>query len=395
MQPDQLEQLTLLRYEFVMDEFLEMMYLLPSLQVLDIEIISLLSLTSSLHPQCSGLSKTACPQHGIGRDENIFSRPMQNGEWRSSPRESSQDDGCMLVDQDEDQTQWDIGSQQHSQSDGFQDQDDISSLHSCGHCIKHLQSQHQFSSVRSLTFRGVMVISELPGFFPSLESLALEESHCPPVAPPSYPNYPSRTFYNSPAKNSYKRSRGSGYNSRLPTDSDTDSLDPLASMNISESAHDQNRLAVMISELALTLLDNCPRLSRLVLNEPLLIDDDHQNPGMQQQEQPQQLTLLLRAIPQLRQFVAHVQVVARCPGLIETLIEYHHPHLTLFQVHEDSQVDKAAYAQYRQTPSSIPNLTLHAYLLLISSSNNNNSSSFTNGSSNLTHLTYRSKSSKT
>lgn len=335
IQPTQLTHLTLLRYEFHMDEFLELMNLLPSLQVLDIEIISLLSMTSSSHPQCSSTCRTS--------RQNGASSPTQDRAWRSS-RESSQDSDRMLVDQDENQAQRGNGSRQQSQSRCFPDREDNGDHQPRGRCIQHLRLQYQFSSVRSLTFRGSTLIPELPVFFPNLEALGLEESRChPSMAPPLYTDHSGGVFYNSPVKgdsNPKASPYGSEYtSSNICTDDDNTSFDPAA-----RTASGQNRLPAMMTELAHTLIESCPSLTRLVLNEPSLIND-HQ--GVQQ-KQPQQLLLLLRAVPQLRQFVAHTQVVARCPELVETLVEYHHPHLTSFRVVDGAAGDYATHPQVQQ-----------------------------------------------
>ncbi|KAF8939446.1 hypothetical protein BGZ58_009722 [Dissophora ornata] len=334
LQPTQLTHLTLLRYEFLMDEFLEMMHLLPSLQALNLEIISLLSLVSSTHPCCPG----------------------QCGE------EDSEDSDRMLVDQD-DQAQWD----DESHSDSFLGE---GGPRTCGLCTQNLRSRHQFPAVRSLTFRGTVVVPELLAFFPSLEALALEETRYQALFPPSYSATRSHALYNSTSKTSSIESGSpctSGYNSSsFYTDSDSDSLNAAASVSLAETASSPSRLSLMIADLAHTILDGCPRLNRLVLNEPLLVDD-YQIQELQRSGQPQQLTLLLRAIPQLTQFVTNTRVVAKCPGLVETLVDYHHPHLCSFQILDEIQNKGLSYAQqppqqYQQQQQYQEQLLQHQHL---------------------------------
>ncbi|KAK3813439.1 MAG: hypothetical protein J3Q66DRAFT_47078 [Benniella sp.] len=354
MQPAQLTHLTLLRYEFLMDEFLELMYLLPSLQVLDIEIISLLSLGSLSRSQCTG----TCD----GTFQDISSLSMQDGSWGSS--QESQDDDRMLVDQDDgDQTQWESGSQPQSQSDISPDNDESDGLQPCGCYIRHLQSQHQFLSVRSLTFRGPIVIPGLLAFFPNLEILELEGSRYHPPLAPLHSDHSGCALFNSPAKgssNARSSPYGSEYNSSsFHTDSDNDSLDATARM-VPPAAIGQCNLPAMMSELAHTLMDSCPRLSRLVLNEPSLIDD--LNP------EPQQLTHLLRAVPQLQEFVVHMCVVARCPELLETLTEYQHPHLTSFQVLDDGDVDRSTSQQQQPLYQGQQSLSQYQHAMLLQQS---------------------------
>ncbi|KAF8980660.1 hypothetical protein BGZ46_003897 [Entomortierella lignicola] len=140
-----------------------------------------------------------------------------------------------------------------------------------------------------------------------------------------------------------------GYGSNVfYTDSDSDSLlSATANVRLQESSandscqhKNETPISIMISNLAQSLLEGCPQLSRLVVNESLLIEDHEgiQDPSLR--GQPQQLAMLIQAIPKLKEFVAHMCVVAKCPGLIETLLEYHHPHLVSFKVlHDTHEVD--------------------------------------------------------
>ncbi|KAG0365149.1 hypothetical protein BGX24_004254, partial [Mortierella sp. AD032] len=172
--------------------------------------------------------------------------------------------------------------------------------------------------------------------------------------------------------------------------------------------------SVMISELTIMLKNHCPLLTRLVLNEPLLVEElsrgpqqrehhlrslssssvgqspspagssqsqiypaSHQQPWTNQVQD--QLAQLLKVIPRLKGFVAHSRVVTKCPQLLETLLEYHHPHLTSFQVLDDSQ-DMSHYPsiQNPNTPGVLPNRSQHhAFYSFMTSKVRTNNSSFT------------------
>ncbi|KAG0324749.1 hypothetical protein BGZ99_001469 [Dissophora globulifera] len=333
-QSTQLTHLTLLRYEFLLDEFLEMIQLLPSLQVLDLEIISLLP---SPQPRSQGQDQPAL-QLAQNNQEFAYMQRVEDHFNQDS------DNGCMLVDQD-DQAQWESRSRQQSQSNGFSDKDSNDRQRSFGNCICRVGSQQQFPKVRSLTFRGTIVVPELLKHFPNLEEFALEETRLPPMTATLHPVFASPGLHNTPssAKNIGNKSLyASGYSSNFSTDSDSDGLNAAARDSLPAAACSPSFLSTMISDLAHSLLEGCPRLTRLVLKEPLLVEDG------QARGRSQQLTLLVRAVPQLRQFVANKRVVTSCPLLIETLFDYHHAHLCSFQVIDDPSSEATYYTQPQQ-----------------------------------------------
>ncbi|KAG0277860.1 hypothetical protein BGZ95_005204 [Linnemannia exigua] len=236
--------------------------------------------------------------------------------------------------------------------------------------------QDQFPTVRSLTFRGTAIVPELLALFPSLEVLAFEEMRR--------------------AHSRMSSSQGEFGSSSFYTDSGDDSLDATASLSLEAGLPiPPSRQSIMISELAMMLKKHCPLLTRLVLNEPLLVEElshepqqrehyvhplssssvgpssspagssqshiypaSHQQPWKYQVQD--QLAQLLQVIPRLKQFVAHSRVVAKCPQLLETLLEYHHPHLISFQVLDDSQ-DMSHYPsiQNPNTPAVLPDRPQH------------------------------------
>ncbi|KAI1317251.1 hypothetical protein EDD11_008737 [Mortierella claussenii] len=392
LQPTQLTHLTLLRYEFLMGEFLEMMHLLPSLEILDLDIISLLP--SSLHPHClpcqcsrpdfqqnmkpSSNSKLALSQEYYRSDQQQGGMAMTASGFHTSSIQDSgedEDDSRMMVDEEEgtafsrqssgeggngsEPAQWDYRSEsQQSQSqqeppfsEDSGSSQDASAADSCSSCFQRLRSQQQFPTVRTLTFRGTILVPELLAFFPNLEALSLEETvpNSSRQQTAHQQEHQQEQMYNhSDNSNNSRYHSGSNNNfgrSSFYTDSDSDSL-LNAAAGVSPAGASptkgirrisKSRLSVMITDLAQYLLDDCPRLTRLVLNEPLLVDDNHQMQELQRIGRPQQLTILVRAIPQLTQFVAHFRVVAKCPGLVDTLLKYHHLHLVSFQILEDIQ----------------------------------------------------------
>ncbi|KAI7828159.1 hypothetical protein BC939DRAFT_474887 [Gamsiella multidivaricata] len=313
----------------------------------------------------------------------------QDGEWRSNVQGKNNE--AMLVDQDEERTQWDSsgGSQQHSRcqnyGDGFQGKEKDGGPRwrsTCQECVQRLRSQHQFHSVNSLTFRGTIIVPEVVAFFPNLGTLALEEG-LSRLAP--YPSFDSNGFSSRAdtdgCMNNNDSNRGGAYgsgncSSSFCMESDSDSMDVTVS-----------RLSSMVDDLAQTLLNGCPSLHRLVLNEPLLVDD-YLGQELHRHGGPQRLTLVLKAIPRLEQFVVHSKVVARCPGLVETLLEYHYPHLTSFQVLDDAEQQHQHQLYQQQQQYSKPPFaqTLKIHHLLISL-NNNRSNSNNNDNNRLLCLT--------
>ncbi|KAG0373312.1 hypothetical protein BGX24_011868 [Mortierella sp. AD032] len=85
LEPTQLTHLTLLRYEFLMNEFVEMMRLLPALQVLDLDVLSI--------PYCS--CRTLAPPHN--RQQQQLSRHRLHQHQR---HQSLQDQDPSLVSQE-------------------------------------------------------------------------------------------------------------------------------------------------------------------------------------------------------------------------------------------------------------------------------------------------------
>ncbi|KAG0202773.1 hypothetical protein BGX33_009476 [Mortierella sp. NVP41] len=394
LQPAQLTHLTLLRYEFLMNEFVEMMRLLPALQVLDIDVVSV--------PACSCRTIRLHPQHPqkhqYQAQNPLFSSQEQQHHSRARPYTETPYSWQSQVDNDGDEM--DVDYEEGSPAG--------STATLCNTCIRSqgllnrsqgaaaIGTQDQFLSVRSLTFRGTAIVPELLALFPNLETLAFEEMRYQTLTingPPSVPG--DALFHGSIHSRAHSRmssSQGEFDSSSFYTDSGDDSLDATASLSLEAGLPSPpSRQSVMLSELATMLKNHCSRLVRLVLNEPLLVED--MSRGQQQLQQQQQLSsstvgpssspgsgqghfysagqpwtgrgqdhlaLLLQAVPRLKQFVAHSRVVAKCPRLLETLLEYHHPHLCSFQVLDDSQ-DMSHYPpiQTPNAPAMFPNRPQH------------------------------------
>ncbi|KAG0314064.1 hypothetical protein BGZ97_009669 [Linnemannia gamsii] len=257
--------------------------------------------------------------------------------------------------------------------------------------------QDQFPTVRSLTFRGTAIVPEIIALFPNLETLAFEEMRSKTPTPTiSLPSVPGDALIHGSTNSrvhgrmSSSQSHSEFGSSSFYTESGDDSLDATASLSLeAELPGPPSRQSVMISELAIMLKNHCPLLTRLVLNEPLLVEDlsreqlrlqnnslsstigdqspslgsSHTYPvdNLQQctgaSRGQDQLALLLQVIPCLKQFVAHSRVVAKCPQLLDTLLEYHHPHLVSFQVLDDSQ-DMSHYPSI-QNPNATPVMPHH------------------------------------
>jgi hypothetical protein len=144
----------------------------------------------------------------------------------------------------------------------------------------------QFPSVRSLIFRGSIILPEVLEHLPNLESLALED-------PP--PNLCDT---------------GTVWSDTSNTAELTVQLRPSLFM-----------------DLANVVSAQCPRLCRLVLTE-----SSAQNP----QWLPQ-IPQLLQAIPQLLHFVASTRLVSQNQEIVATLLEYHGAHLRSFFVQDGTQ----------------------------------------------------------
>lgn len=387
LQPNQLTHLTLLRYEFLMNEFVEMMRLLPALQVLDLDVVSVPSCS------CKTFSHPYARHHHQQQQQHpsfpgYSFRASQHAEapysWRSSQNDDSDD---MEVDCEESSPP--------------------SAATLCSNCIRReglfrqgtstapAGPHYLFPTVRSLTFRGTGIVPELLALFPNLETLAFEEMrYKTPAATSGPPSVPGDALFHGSAysqahsRMSSGQSQGEFGSSSFYTDSGDDSLDATASLSLEAGLPSPpSRQSVMISELAMMLKNHCPLLTRLVLNEPLLIEDlsreqlrlqnsslssssigpspspgssqSHIYPVNQLQQQPSsasrvqdQLAVLLQVTPRLKQFVVHSRVVAKCPQLLDTLLEYHHPHLVSLQVLDDSQ-DMSHYPSI-QNPNATP-----------------------------------------
>ncbi|KAF9543813.1 hypothetical protein EC957_000427 [Mortierella hygrophila] len=399
LQANQLTHLTFLRYEFLMDEFVEMIRLLPALQVLDLDIVSVpscpcrtFSHPSALHHHRQQLQH-ASRQYRQSHDPSFPGHHFRAGLNTEAPysRHSSQNDGSDNMDVD------------------YAVSNPPSAATLCRNCIhrerifRHSQGtstapvgpQDQFPTVRSLTFRGTAIVPELLALFPNLETLAFEEMRyrtpAATIGPSSVPSdalFDGSTCSQAHSRMNGGQSRDECGSSSFCTDSGDDSLDATAILSLEAGlTSPPSQQSVVISELAMMLKNHCPLLTRLVLNEPLLIEDlsreqlqlqnnsllsssigpspsvgssqSHIYPVDGHQEQPSsigrvqdQLALLLQVIPRLKQFVVHSRVAAKCPQLLDTLLEHHHPHLISFQVLDDSQ-DMSHYPSIQN-----PNATL-------------------------------------
>ncbi|KAF9145215.1 hypothetical protein BGX30_009961 [Mortierella sp. GBA39] len=353
LQPNQLTHLTFLRYEFLMNEFVEMMRLLPALQVLDLDVVSSQDPSFPGHHFRSSLYTEAPYSMHSSQNDDSDNMDVDYGEC-NSPSAATLCSNCI-----------------HRERIFRRSQ---------GTSTVPAGPQEQFPTVRSLTFRGTAIVPELLALFPNLETLAFEEMrYKTPAATIGSPSVPSdalfhgSTYSQAHSRMSSGQSQGECGSSSFYTDSGDDSLDAAASLSLEAGlTSPPSQQSVMISELAMMLKNHCPLLTRLVLNEPLLIEDlsreqlqlqnnslssssigpnpslgssqSHIYPVNWQQQQPSsasrvqdQLALLLQVIPRLKQFAVHSRVVAKCPQLLDTLLEHHHPHLVSFQVLDDSQ----------------------------------------------------------
>ncbi|KAF8947821.1 hypothetical protein BGZ47_007745 [Haplosporangium gracile] len=421
LQPTQLTHLTLLRYEFLLNEFVEMMRLLPALQVLDLDIVSvsICSCGTFSHPYARHHPQQQQQQssHHHRQSHPRHNQSFHNGPQSQSPYQQPQDPcpGHHFRSSSYTETPYSWHSSQNDNSDDmdvdYEESNPPSAATLCSQCIRKealfrcnegtstatAGPQDQFPTVRSLTFRGIVIVPDLIALLPNLETLAFEEIRykTPPATtrPPSVPG--DAFFHGSAYTRAHSRmcnsqSQGEFGSSSFYTDSSDDSLDATTSLSLEAGlTGPPSRQSVMISELALMLKNHCPLLTRLVLNEPLLVEDlSREQPRLQNtslssssigsrpppgssprhiypmnyQQLPSsvsrvqdQLALLLQVIPRLKQFVVHSWVLAKCPQLLDTLLEYHHPHLVSFQILDDSQ-DMLRHPSI-QNPNATPNLS--------------------------------------
>ncbi|GJJ69190.1 hypothetical protein EMPS_01536 [Entomortierella parvispora] len=85
-----------------------------------------------------------------------------------------------------------------------------------------------------------------------------------------------------------------------------------------------SQLLAMILELTRALWIDATQVTGLVLSESLLGGADMYDRA--------QLLIAVRKIPRLTHFASNTRVANLVPGLLETLLEYHHPHLVSFQL---------------------------------------------------------------
>ncbi|KAF9327845.1 hypothetical protein BG006_008905, partial [Podila minutissima] len=329
LHPTLLTHLTLHHYQFRMDEWIEMMLLLPALQELDLDIASVVSVSVP----------TFFEEQEMEIDMEATSERCPDSFWRrsrstcSSGSFNSLDEGMGPTEQ------------------------------------QPLSSVFQFHSIRSLTFRGDKILPQLLEFLPNLEVLAFEEAQSVENEPPS--SHGSNT--------NQRRQRTSTQGAQSDSESDSSTLN-----GDDANTNSPSRASAVFVQLANTILERCPRLSRLVLNDPLMLisancdSDDtsldtpqslvpmhlfqnadntagailafpqtrRQNHELEYQLQQEQLwhqqlvkeqiqrdiSLLFRAVPKLRSFVSHTRVVSLCPGLMDDLVAYHSSHLVSFQI---------------------------------------------------------------
>ncbi|KAK3819995.1 MAG: hypothetical protein J3Q66DRAFT_399427 [Benniella sp.] len=361
VQPVLLTHLSLFRHEFVMEDWIEMMRMMPALLELELEIISVVPKLSrgnmSIRPdvsnapdmvQVQGLAidlsddgAMRCNQ-GLqqpvattrqGKDNPVHIRqrthstmstthpndnsaevnPNRRHRHRHRRRRyiygqsNSRHDKHMPIEHDNSNTSrppLDSGGIGHDVAGCINNRTDSDSEDSAVRSMRHqfdqqrLNGDHdvktkaalplhcQFPSVRSLIFRGPIILPELLEHLPNLESLALED-------PP--PNLCDT---------------GAVWSGTSNTSESTERLRPSLFM-----------------DLANVVSYQCPRLCRLVLAE-----SSAQNP----QWLPQ-IPQLLQAIPQLLHFVASTRLVSQNQEIVATLLQYHGAHLRSFFVQDGTQ----------------------------------------------------------
>ncbi|KAF8950919.1 hypothetical protein BGZ52_001068, partial [Haplosporangium bisporale] len=338
LHPTLLTHLTLHHYQFRMDEWIEMMLLLPALQELDLDIVSVVSVSVPTFFQEQEQHNVM--EMEIDPNERVpASEKRSNSFWRRSHS---------------------TGSSASYNSSGHEETMDP------GEKNQPLSSVFQFHSVRSLTFRGDKILPQLLEFLPNLEVLAFEE----------VPGAENATFFRESNIDNHNRRQRTAQGAQSDSESDSSTLNG-CDINASNSP---SRASAVFVQLANTILERCPRLCRLVLNDPLMLvsansdstDESsletpqslvpmhlfqnadntarailafahtrRQNRELEyqlQQEQmwqqqlvqeqiQQDIALLFRAVPKLRSFVSHTRVVSLCPGLLDELVTYHSSHL--------------------------------------------------------------------
>ncbi|KAG0323932.1 hypothetical protein BG000_002413, partial [Podila horticola] len=360
LHPTLLTHLTLHHYQFRMDEWIEMMLLLPALQGLDLDIASVVSVSVPTFFQEQE------PQHQHVQMEmeidETTSKRRPDSFWRRSRSTSS--------------------SRSYNSPDETMDPPEQ----------QPLSSVFQFHSIRSLTFRGDKILPQLLEFLPNLEVLAFEEAQDMENEPPS--SHGSNT--------SRERQRTSAQRSQSDSESDTSTLN-----GGDANTNSASRASAVFVQLANTILERCPRLNRLVLNDPLMLvsancdsDDsfldtpqslvpmhlfqnadnttgailafphtrrqNHELEFQLQQERmwhqqlvqeqiQQDIALLFRAMPKLRSFVSHTRVVSLCPGLLDELVAYHSSHLQ--QPEQQSQQQPQQHHAFYSTDDTYCNRT--------------------------------------
>ncbi|KAF9365850.1 hypothetical protein BGX34_007938 [Mortierella sp. NVP85] len=379
-QPVLLTHLSLFRHEFVMEDWIEMMRMMPALLELELDIISvlskdraMLSLSNvSIGPDVSNapnIVQVQDPDVGLSDDgavrckqglrqpvamtrrgkDNIRQRthstmstthPNDNSAEANPHRHrhrhrrrhrrrlygqsNSRHNKDMPIEHDNSDTSrlhLDSGSIDHDVADvagsinnGTSSDSEDGAMRSMRHQFEQqrLNGDHdvmtkaalplhcQFPSVRSLIFRGSIILPELLEHLPNLESLALED----------------------PA----------------PNLCDTGTVRSDTS-NISEPT--ERLRPFLFMDLANVVSHHCPRVCRLVLT-----GSSAQNP----QWLPQ-IPQLLQAIPQLLHFVASTRLVSQNQEIIVTLLKYHGAHLRSFFVQDGTQAPRPnGYPHHSQQP---------------------------------------------
>ncbi|KAF9913709.1 hypothetical protein BX616_009710 [Lobosporangium transversale] len=359
--PVLLTHLSLMQYEFIMEEWVEMMQLMPLLQELDLDIIAILpetaaetfsdedhvgrgsgghiALPDSYHAQTHYRGQAQPQQH----DRQISSSLH---EMDTSPYDTMMDEAEIVHDSTQKSTVVDGENYfdmlladvnvQHdatystASASGWPGNNarlsagsSSSNSGSAGESFSSFQRQFeyqrlvdddeldeditdvrsssthkiQFQSIRSLIFRGKIIIPELLEYLPNLENLALEE------AP--------------------QESKESRMMEHADHQKPAQSLQPFA-----------------ISELGNMISKYCPHICRLVLNEPSLQTNCRW---------ASHVSLLLRAIPQLLHFVAATQLVIQNQDIMEALLHFHGEHLQSFLVLDESMSpDDGFYSSQQQ-----------------------------------------------
>ncbi|KAI8350842.1 hypothetical protein B0O80DRAFT_127841 [Mortierella sp. GBAus27b] len=287
-EPSHLTHLSLLQYEFVMQDWIQMMHMVPALQELDLDIISVFRV-GAIHS--SRINRGTSALKSIGRNDDhhrhrqrsLHFRYIQRGIYSplrqlnstpnmkdaysnhttpelhdgSIPNTSSlESEGCPMNNVC-------LQFEQHSLDENH---DDIPKV--------TLSSNPQFPSIRSLIFRGSIVLPDLLAYLPNLERLALED-------PP--------------------------YESLLDPHANTETATP-----------GPTELPSPILDLANVISAKCPRLCRLVLTE---------SSALSIPQWSRQTPQLIRAIPRLLHFETSLRLVSQNQEILEALLQHHEAHL--------------------------------------------------------------------